>query len=195
MAKTERKYIFWVEEKLQIGPMVSHHLEQANYEIQAFTNPDHCLKSMDTDPCDFLITDLQLFRPSDFSFLGEVKQRQPVLPIIGMVGDEDIRLAPQAKRAGVDDFVIKPLDHEALLVTLESTWRHYQSLFFSGLTALTKTEKIILFRIMKGFTNRKIADQMGRSIRTIEYHRNHIMRKLGARNVAELVKIVLKAKS
>ncbi len=194
MEKTERKHIFWIEEKLQLYPTVSCALEQANYEIRSFMDPAHCLKPMATEPCDFLITDIKLFWPSDFSFLEKVKKLQPALPILCLVGEDDIHLAPQAKRAGADDFVEKPLDHEVLLSILESYGQGYRNLVSTGSTALTKTEKIILFRIMKGLTNRKIAAQMGRSIRTIEYHRNHIMQKLGARNVAELVQIVLTGK-
>ena len=112
----------------------------------------------------------------------------PWLPVIVVTGYGDIPMAVRAVKAGALDFIEKPLKSETLADIIKSTLK--QNSLESTLKGkdLTKTEIVVLRMILQGKTNRGIANILHRSIRTVEDHRLHIMRKLNVENVVELVK-------
>lgn len=108
-----------------------------------------------------------------------------------------------AIKAGAYDYYAWPVDTEGLnsaidscIQSAEARWERSQltsdSKRLVGL--LTRREKEVLECLVSGLSNRLIADRFGISTRTIELHRSHIIRKLGASNSAEAVRIALEAK-
>ena len=103
-------------------------------------------------------------------------------------GFGDVPIAVRALKAGAADFIEKPLDRDIRLNTIRATAR--KSTAQSALLdhSLTKTEMKVLFHILEGKNNREVAKVLNRSPRTVEVHRCHVMRKLNANNVVELVR-------
>ncbi len=110
------------------------------------------------------------------------------MPVLVMTSYADIPLSVTAVKAGAFDFLEKPISAETLLQTVKiALQQNVIDEFLKG-KKLTKTETIILRLILQGRSNRQIAQILHRSIRTVEDHRNHIMRKLDVANVVDLVK-------
>ena len=133
------------------------------------------------------------------------------VPIVYMTGHADVPLAVEAMRLGAVTFLEKPLDPVKLTDALETALgaaaapgapgaapaarggpeAEYCERFRTGLGRLTPRERDVLDGIVDGGANKRIAYDLGISVRTVEVHRARVMRKLGARNVSELLKLVL----
>src|SRR5581483_3644981 len=133
------------------------------------------------------------------SFLAAAKTRTPICIISG-VGD--IPMAVEAIKNGALDFIEKPFDASTVVTrvreAVEAFARRAQrggpdvlSRAFPGQELLTARERDVLGQIASGSSNKQAGRELGISPRTIEVHRARIMEKLGAKNAADLVRIVL----
>jgi two-component system response regulator FixJ len=129
-----------------------------------------------------------------------LKQRHVNLPVIFLTGRSDIPTAVAAMREGAVDFVEKPFDNDDLLARVrravdqhlqsrQGEWQRRQ--ISERLQLLTPRERSVLELIVQGKTNKEIARVLGSSYRTIEVHRGHIMEKLEADSLADLVRMSL----
>ena len=122
------------------------------------------------------------------------------MPVIIMTGHGDVGSARQAFRAHAVDFLEKPIDQTRLMEAIaEARTRQSasndqqktsaaQALRFSG---LTPRERKVMELVVAGRHNREIAGELGISVRTVEVHKARMMAKLGAGNVADLVRLSL----
>jgi two-component system response regulator FixJ len=124
------------------------------------------------------------------SLLREVKSRFPWVPTIIVTGYGDIPLAIAATKAGFG-FLEKPVDRDRLLSAIQNAMEKAAQPEPSLQVGLSPAEVRILRDILDGKTNWEIARSLNRSIRTIEAHRRDIMRKLGTRSLAQLVRRAL----
>ena len=108
----------------------------------------------------------------------------------GMIvtGYGDIPMAVRATKLGAYDFVEKPLDGYVFLSATQAALKQqFQNDPLSG-RSLTRAEENVLKLVVDGKSNKEIAEAIGRSVRTVEDHRQHIMIKLGVSNRVEMVK-------
>jgi FixJ family two-component response regulator len=143
---------------------------------------------LEDERCDLLITDVKMPGRDGIELLIAVKEVQPWLPVVVVTGFGDVPMAVRALKAGAADFIEKPLDRDILLNTIRSTARKSSAQSALLDHSLTKTEMKVLFHILEGKNNREVAHALNRSPRTVEVHRRHLMRKLHANNVVELVR-------
>ena len=120
------------------------------------------------------------------------------LPVILITGDGDIRLAVRCLQAGAADFLEKPFEPEELVASVRSALTRPVKNRVScdaaeRLALLTDRERDVLTLIVEGGTNKEIARRLGNSHRTIEIHRAHIMAKIGAHTVAQLIRFAISA--
>jgi FixJ family two-component response regulator len=120
-------------------------------------------------------------------------------------GQGDISMAVSAIKNGALDFIEKPFRGSEIVARLNeaidayarrkaaSAGSNIQSLHFPGREPLTRREREVLEQFTKGASNKEAGRHLGISPRTIEDHRANIMKKLGARNAADLVRIVMTA--
>jgi len=120
--------------------------------------------------------------------LTEVKRRLPWLPVLVITGFGDVPVAVKALKAGAVDFIEKPLDRDSFLEMVRILLaRNAAGSVLQG-RSLTRMEMKILRHVLEGKNNREIADVLHRSCRTVEVHRRHVMQKLRAKNVVELLR-------
>jgi len=120
-------------------------------------------------------------------------------------GKGDISMAVSAIKSGALDFIEKPFRGSELVARLNEAIDAYvrrqtarssskiESLHFPGREPLTRREREVLEQFTAGASNKEAGRHLGISPRTIEDHRANIMKKLGARNAADLVRIVMTA--
>jgi len=120
--------------------------------------------------------------------LAEVRRRAPWLPVVLMTDFGDVRTAARAFKMGVDDFIEKPIGRETLLLAAEAALARMTPRDPLLGTSLTRAERRILHLILQGRSNKETARLLNRSVRTIEVHRNRIMKKMGVGNLVDLVK-------
>jgi FixJ family two-component response regulator len=121
-------------------------------------------------------------------------------PILVISGVGDIPMAVEAIRNGALDFIEKPFDPAAVAARVRDAMRAWQNAGqddtllardFPGHDRLTAREREVLGRIAQGASNKEAGRELGISPRTVEVHRARIMEKLGAKNAADLMRIVL----
>jgi two-component system response regulator FixJ len=121
--------------------------------------------------------------------LTEAKRLAPWLPVLLVTGYGDIPLAVKAVKAGAVDFIEKPLDRESFLRKVKSILQENACSDPPKGKPLTKTQIKVLKLVIDGKSSRQIAALLQRSVRTVEDHRRHIMRKLGVKNATGLVRV------
>jgi two-component system response regulator FixJ len=126
------------------------------------------------------------------------------LPIIFITGHGDVPMAVEAMRQGALDFLRKPVNEADFLERIgyaldqeTGNWRqkhdHEQSQ--QRLATLTEREREVFQRVAEGQANKAVAGELGISERTVEVHRSQVMKKLGARSLAQLVRLYLQSES
>lgn len=188
MANNIKQYVFFVDDEPEVLKMVGRTLEQAGYNVSCFSRAADCLEHLHYQTCDLLITDVKMPEMDGIELLAEAKRFNPLLPVLVITGYGDIPMAVRALKLGASDFIEKPLDREGFLSTVESILKRTVPANPLLNKTLTKTEMKVLRLILDGKSNKEIANLRHRSVRTIEAHRSHIMRKLGASNLVDLLK-------
>ena len=179
--------VVFVDDEPKVCAIVHKTLTRAGADVQCFSCAEDCLKHLATAWCDLLISDVRMPGRDGMELLAEVKEWLPWVPVLIVTGYADVPLAVRAVKAGAADFVEKPLDRDTFLQTVERLIEQNArpAAFLEG--SLTRTERRILYRILEGENNREMAAALHRSPRTIEVHRRHVMQKLGAANIIELL--------
>jgi FixJ family two-component response regulator len=167
---------------------VSKTLERVGLRVKCFHRAADCLLHLAEEPCDLLVTDVRMPGKNGVELLREIKEHQPWLPVLIVTGYGDVPMAVRAMKAGAADFVEKPLDRDTFLQAVQSLLERTPVQTALEKCALTRTEMKILYLILDGKNNREIATALHRSPRTIEVHRGHIMQKLGATSIIELLR-------
>ncbi|MBC5785431.1 response regulator transcription factor [Ramlibacter sp. USB13] len=127
--------------------------------------------------------------------MQEVLAKHPSqLPVIVITAHADIAAARHAFRFHAVDFLEKPFDHDQLLASVERAMRGLPSAAEAIGTrpaahALSGREREVMALVVDGMDNRSIGAKLGISPRTVEVHKSRLMAKLGARNLAELIRI------
>ena len=180
--------IFFVDDEPKVRMAVRKTLERAGVSVTCLGSARDCLTQLRKAKCDLLVTDVKMPEMDGIELLVEVKRSLPWLPVLVVTGYGDVPMAVKALRAGAADFIEKPLDREAFLEAVEGLLHQHaaRTLLFNH--SLTKMEIRVLELILEGRNSREIATLLHRSPRTVEVHRSHVMRKMGASNVVELLR-------
>lgn len=180
--------VFFVDDEPQVRTAVRKTLERVGVDVACFACADDCLACLDSAPCDLLITDVKMAGKDGIELLKIARERVPWLRVLVVTGFGDVPMAVKALKLGAADFIEKPLDREVFLRTVQTLLTQNHPAVSGPGPALTKTEMRILQLILEGKNNREISSALHRSARTIEVHRSHIMHKLGASNIVELLR-------
>jgi len=149
-----------------------------------FDSAERCRQALHIRLCHVLVVSLEREKDEILQLLGNSEPVVAGIPKIAVVNHADVSTAVQAIKAGADNCLERPIDPERLCTEAEVLLKQT-----NGNSVLTPTEEIVLRHILAGQTTRQTAQALHRSPRTVEIHRKHIMRKLGASNLVELIKI------
>ena len=188
MIRTSGQHVFFVDDEPGVRKVVARTLRRLGVKVTCFARAADCLGQIRRSrTCHLLITDVKMPGMDGIALLTKAKRIAPWLPILVVTGYGDVPLAVKAMRIGAADFIEKPLHNETLLRKVKSILSQNAPPDPYKGKPLTGTELKVLKLIIDGMSSKEIAQLLGRSVRTIEDHRNHIMRKLGAHNAFDLV--------
>jgi FixJ family two-component response regulator len=177
-------------------------LESVGQPYRAYASAVEFLDAYDPGLSGCLILDIRMPRMSGLELQGKLKELGCVLPIIFITGHGDIPMAVDAMRQGALDFIRKPFREQNLLdrinEALEYDAGHREELLskqqaLEKVRSLSDLERAIFDRVTAGDMNKVIAADLGISERTVEVHRSHLKRKLGAKTLAQLIRIKIYA--
>jgi two-component system, LuxR family, response regulator FixJ len=178
-------HLFFVDDEPALQVVVQRALESEEMHVSVFSCAEDCLAALSRQPCDVVITDVRMAGMDGLSLLREIKRHFPWLHVIIATAYGDIRLAVEALKAGAADFIEKPLDRQELLLAIQNAQKTGHPVFVPR-EAISHAEAQVLRLFLDGRTSKETAQVLKRSTRTIESHRQRLMRKFGVHNAVQL---------
>ena len=188
MARKMKQHVLVIDDDQKVCRAIRKTLEQEGRKVTSLTIAADYLERPHFADCDLVIADVEMPGASGMDVLAEVRRCAPWLPVVLMTDFGDVRTAARAFKMGADDFIEKPIGRETLLLAVEAALARITPRDPLLGTSLTRAERRILHLILQGRSNKETAHLLNRSVRTIEVHRNRIMKKMGVGNLVDLVK-------
>ena len=194
--------IFIVDDDPLVRDALSVVFTLAGYKVRAFADGASFVAAARAEAPACIILDVHMPGRSGLDILRALNAEHYPTPIFIISGQGDIPMAVEAIRNGALDFIEKPFNGETVVTcvreAIEARTRRSEAgglealaAQFPGRDLLTPREREVLGKIAEGASNKEAGRLLGISPRTIEVHRARIMEKLGAKNAADLVRIVL----
>lgn len=191
-----------VDDDETVRDVLTAAFEADGLPVKAFEAGEAFLAYAFEAPPACVLLDVLMPRQSGLDVLKALNAHELSAPVIMISGSADIPMAVDAIKHGALDFIEKPFDpyvivgrvREALAAAAAraaSGAKRLPSEDVPGVDALTPREREVLMQIAAGHSNKEAGRELGISPRTIEVHRARIMEKLGAKNAADLVRIVM----
>ncbi|KGQ31132.1 response regulator [Gallibacterium anatis] len=170
-------------------------LTQAGYDVVSWSNSKTFLEQVNPFEPGVVLLDMRMPYFDGRQVHKILKQQNSVLQVIIMTAFADVDMAVNELKQGAIDFLQKPILFDQLKTALEnarirSEKRFQQYQIEQCYDQLSEKEKEVLALIIEGNINKQIAERLNISVRTVEVHRSHIMEKMHAKNVAELIRKV-----
>lgn len=170
-------------------------LTQAGYDVVSWSNSKTFLEQVNPFEPGVVLLDMRMPYFDGRQVHKMLKQKNSVLQVIIMTAFADVDMAVNELKQGAIDFLQKPILFDQLKTALEnarirSEKRFQQYQIQQCYDQLSEKEKEVLALIIEGNINKQIAERLNISVRTVEVHRSHIMEKMHAKNVAELIRKV-----
>ena len=197
---TSRGEIFVVDDEIATRETLSRALEGAGYEVVCFADGAALLQQLRSRIPVCIFLEVRLPDRAGLDLLKRLREEGCPAPVFVTSANGDIATAVEAVRSGAVDFIEKPVDGDRLVERMEAAIEEHAQpddglpdivMHMPGCAPFTRREREVLARIAVGETNKEAARRLGLSSRTIEGYRASIMRKVGARNAAELLRRVL----
>src|SRR5215831_10526937 len=194
------KAVFVVDDDTAVRQALRFMLRAAGYGVEAFASARSFLEDYDPRRGGCLLLDVRMPQMTGFELQQQLNVRGWRIPVIFITGHGTVPMALAAMKAGAFDFVEKPLREEVLLESIERAlhWndRAYEErLERATLQArsalLTPREREVFELVAAGKPNKAIARHLGISVRTVELHRAHIIEKLQARSLSDLIRMAI----
>lgn len=196
------KRIFIVDDDPLVRGVLSTVFSASGFDVVCFADGAALLNEARARTPACIILDVHIPGDSGLNILKQLNAQDYPAPIFIMSGQGDIAMAVQAIRTGALDFIEKPFRGSEVVKRVQDAIDAYTrrpketesnaaDFHFAGREPLSRRERDVLALLVKGASNKEAGRELGISPRTIEDHRARIMAKLGARNAADLIRIVL----
>jgi len=179
------------------------YLERQGLRVARFPTADVFVRAADTGHYDCIVADVRMPGLSGLDLVRRYAGAHRATPIILITGHGDVDMAVAAIKLGAADFIEKPFDEKRLLEAIRANARPSTDgpeaavspgALRARLESLSERQRQVLELAVTGLSNKEIAARLGISFRTVEIHRAWMMERMGARNLAELVRMDLALK-
>jgi FixJ family two-component response regulator len=194
----ERAIVFVVDDDASMRSALENLTASVGLEARSFASAQEFLRAPPPDAPACLVLDVRLPGISGLALQEELARSGIRLPIVFITGHGDVPMTVRAMKAGAVEFLTKPFDEQALLdaihAAIERDRKRRGEAAAAGelrqrYGALTERERQVMRLVAAGRVNKQIAAELGVSVVTVKVHRAQVMHKLGARSIADLVRI------
>ena len=192
-----------VDDDAAFRTAVERRLKKAGYEVATYPSAQHLL---DRPPSEgepgCILLDVRIPGLSGPELQGRLGELGSTLPIVFLTGYPDVPTTVQTIKAGADDFLIKPVSSEDLLRAIERAIARHEAtrglknrldIVRAHVATLTPREREVFELVIRGRTNKQVANALGATERTIKAHRHRVMEKMQVQSLAELVSLAERA--
>jgi FixJ family two-component response regulator len=194
---TRESVVFIVEDDASMRRALTNLFQSVGLGVEVFGSAAEMLQNKLPDVASCLVLDIRLPGLSGLDFQTELTKANIHIPVIFMTGHGDIPMTVRAMKGGAVDFLTKPFRDQDMLDAVVTAidrdrQRRETDKIIANLRALLETltprEREILTLVSSGLMNKQIAAELGLAEITVKIHRGHIMRKMGSKSLADLVR-------
>ena len=196
-ASAKEPVVFVIDDDASMRRALNNLFQSVGLAVELFGSASEMLQTKLPDVPSCLVLDVRLPGLSGLDFQAELAKVNIHIPIIFMTGHGDIPMTVRAMKGGAVDFLTKPFRDQdmldAVVTAIERDRKrreadkivaHLRTL----LETLTPREREVLALVSSGLMNKQIAAELGLAEITVKLHRGHIMRKMGTKSLADLVR-------
>jgi len=200
MSDTTRRLVYVVDDDDAVRDALSMLFRTAGLEVESYPSATVFLESCRPETPSCLVLDIRMPGMPGPVLQDELLQREIRIPIVFVTGHGDVPMAVAAIKKGAYDFVEKPFDEGYLLGQVLAALEQPNTSPAptigqrEKLRLLSDRERDVLERVLEAKPSRRIAEELFITMKTVDFHRANIMRKLGVRSAAELFRLFLAPK-
>ena len=190
--------VYVVDDDQSMRVALTYLFRSMNLNVEVFGSAPELLQAKLADVPSCLVLDIRLPGVSGLEFQDDLARAGIRIPIVFMTGHGNVPMSVKAMKAGAVDFLTKPFHDQDMLDAVtralerdrkrresEKAVTNLRGVF----ETLTRREREVMGLVTSGLMNKQIAGELNLSEITVKIHRGHVMRKMGARSLAELVKM------
>lgn len=188
--------VFIIDDDLDTLKALRWLLESVGLNVECFESSVSFLESYHPDRCGCIVTDVRMPTLGGIQMVEQLNYRKNKMPVIFISGHGDVPMAVSAMKTGAMDFISKPVNNQYLLEQIQKSiaqnaepTENYADRF----AGLSHREQQVMKLVVAGKINKQIAHELFISNSTVEFHRSRLMKKVGVKSVAQLVKLYLKS--
>jgi len=190
-----QRLVFVVDDDDRVRLSSARLLQSAGYDVRDFASGEAFLQHALPQTPTCLILDMKMPNSSGFDVVDALAQRGEVIPVIVLTGHGSIPMTVRAMKAGVREFLTKPVAPESLLAAVEEALvfdqqshdtRRELAALAVRYRSLTPRERDIFLHAAGGLLTKQIAAELGISEITVKVHKRKVMEKMHAKSVADL---------
>ncbi|WP_092869119.1 response regulator transcription factor [Hyphomicrobium facile] len=189
--------VYVIDDDVALRDALSSLFRSVGLHVELFGSASEFLKKKLPDIPSCLVLDIRLPGVSGLDFQAQLAKSNILMPIIFITGHGDVPMSVRAMKAGAIDFLSKPFRDQdmldAVFCALETARKQLDTKrdvadLVTLYGSLTAREKEVMAYVTKGLMNKQIAGELQLSEITVKIHRGQVMRKMGVRSVADLVR-------
>ena len=197
-SNTYQPTVFVVDDDTSMREALARLFYSVQLRVEVFGSAQEFLQSKRPDVPGCLVLDIRLPGLSGLDFQTGLMDADVRIPIVFITGHGDIPMTVRAMKAGAVDFLAKPFRDQDLLDAVTTAIQRDQKRrelenavadLRTHFSSLTPREREIMALVASGLMNKQIAAEIGLSEITVKIHRGHVMKKIGAKSLADLVRM------
>ncbi len=190
--------VFIVDDDASVRDALERLIRSVGLRVELFGSAQEFLQRGRPGVPSCLVLDVRLPGKSGFDLQRELAEANIDIPIIFITGHGDIPMSVRAMKAGAVEFLAKPFRDQDLLDVIQLALERDRATrqreaeiatLRDRFESLTRREQEVLPWVVSGLLNKQIADAIGTSEATVKVHRSQLMRKMGAKSLADLVRM------
>ncbi|HHJ36031.1 MAG TPA: response regulator transcription factor [Gammaproteobacteria bacterium] len=192
--------VYIIDDAEEVRSAITLLMESVGLDVLAFHSADDFLSRYRTDFEGCILLDVRMPGMSGLDLQEKLNEMGDAPPVIIISGHGDIPMAVKAVQAGAINFVEKPFNEQELLDSVHRAFKvdsiqrgknMKTEAIREKIVTLTKREKEVLYAITSGKRNKVIAADLNISLSTVEAHRGHVMQKMEAKSLSDLMRMVI----